>query len=312
MQQGHSLARHDSPCRAREGVPAVPPHFAADHTAASWPVPWASRRVLRGRRHSSSQLGRVHLRQCCCHKIRTSAAGQAAPGMSSLGNRSLPQALPFAGHTYTHSVDPAPTQYVDRDGAQLAYQVVGDGPMSLIIHLEIVQHLDLCWTDPHIHRNFERVAGLGRAVIFSAPWVRSVGPGSLRANARAAGRGRTRRHGRIWDGSCNPVRDLLDMLPSRHGGRMRSGARIQLDSPRPLGGQAANPTGSTAGVEPGRSRWLPGGALRGLQPMGVGPNGAAVEYDDGLTIQPQVDGIARAQFSDAAGRPSSRRVVFET
>jgi class 3 adenylate cyclase/pimeloyl-ACP methyl ester carboxylesterase len=63
-------------------------------------------------------------------------------------------------------VDPAPTQYVDRDGAQLAYQVVGNGSMSLVIHLEIVQHLDLCWTDPHVHRNFERVAGLGRAVIF--------------------------------------------------------------------------------------------------------------------------------------------------
>ena len=63
-------------------------------------------------------------------------------------------------------MDPAPTQYVDRDGAQLAYQVLGNGPVSLVIHLEIVQHLDLCWTDPHVHRNFERVAGLGRAVIF--------------------------------------------------------------------------------------------------------------------------------------------------
>jgi class 3 adenylate cyclase len=63
-------------------------------------------------------------------------------------------------------MDPAPTQYVDRDGAALAYQVVGDGPANLVVHLEIVQHLDLCWTDPHVHRNFERVARLGRAAIF--------------------------------------------------------------------------------------------------------------------------------------------------
>lgn len=68
--------------------------------------------------------------------------------------------------TYTRRVDPAATQYVERDGAQLAFQVIGDGPTNLVTHLEIVQHLDLCWTDPHVHHNFERVAGLGRAVIF--------------------------------------------------------------------------------------------------------------------------------------------------
>ena len=70
------------------------------------------------------------------------------------------------GRIYTHDVDPAPTDYVDRDGTQLAYQVIGSGPLSLVVHLEVVQHLDLCWTDPHVHRNFERLAGLGRTVIF--------------------------------------------------------------------------------------------------------------------------------------------------
>jgi hypothetical protein len=32
-------------------------------------------------------------------------------------------------------VDPAPIQYVDRDGAQLAIQVIGSGTVSLVIHL---------------------------------------------------------------------------------------------------------------------------------------------------------------------------------
>jgi class 3 adenylate cyclase len=63
-------------------------------------------------------------------------------------------------------VDPPPTEYVEREGSQLAYQVIGTGPLNLVVYLEVVQHLDLCWTDPHVHRNFERLAGLGRSVIF--------------------------------------------------------------------------------------------------------------------------------------------------
>ena len=63
-------------------------------------------------------------------------------------------------------MDPAPTEYVERDGNLLAYQVIGAGPVNFVVHLEIVQHLDLCWTDPHVHRNFERLAAMGRTVIF--------------------------------------------------------------------------------------------------------------------------------------------------
>ena len=63
-------------------------------------------------------------------------------------------------------MDPPSTEYVERDGALVAYQVIGTGSLSFVVHLEVVQHLDLCWTDPHVHRNFERLAGLGRTVIF--------------------------------------------------------------------------------------------------------------------------------------------------
>lgn len=68
--------------------------------------------------------------------------------------------------THTDEVEPAATQYVDRDGAALAYQVVGAGPTNLVFYFEITQHLDFCWTDPHIHHNFERMSRLGRAVFF--------------------------------------------------------------------------------------------------------------------------------------------------
>ena len=63
-------------------------------------------------------------------------------------------------------MDPVPTQYIDRDGAALAYQVVGDGPVDLVSFNEIVMHVDLAWTDPDMHRNIERAASFSRAVFF--------------------------------------------------------------------------------------------------------------------------------------------------
>ncbi len=61
-------------------------------------------------------------------------------------------------------MDPVPTRYIDRDGAALAYQVVGDGPVDVVIYLELGQHLDLCWTDPDIHHIYERGANYARTV----------------------------------------------------------------------------------------------------------------------------------------------------
>ena len=62
-------------------------------------------------------------------------------------------------------MDPVPTHYIDRDGAALAYQVVGEGPVDVVYVLELVLHLDLCWTDPDIHHNFERAAGYSRTIL---------------------------------------------------------------------------------------------------------------------------------------------------
>ncbi|MCE5292797.1 MAG: adenylate/guanylate cyclase domain-containing protein [Nocardiaceae bacterium] len=63
-------------------------------------------------------------------------------------------------------MDPSSTQYVERDGRALAYQVVGAGPADMVFFLEANLHLDLMWTDPQIHYLFERVASFGRAVFF--------------------------------------------------------------------------------------------------------------------------------------------------
>jgi class 3 adenylate cyclase/pimeloyl-ACP methyl ester carboxylesterase len=63
-------------------------------------------------------------------------------------------------------MEPVPTHYIDRDGAALAYQVVGEGPVDVVSFLEMTFHLDLCWTDPDIHHIFERSAGYSRTVYF--------------------------------------------------------------------------------------------------------------------------------------------------
>ncbi len=63
-------------------------------------------------------------------------------------------------------MDPVPTHYLDRDGAALAYQVVGEGPVDVLSVMEIVFHADLCWTDPDIHHLFERGASYSRTAYF--------------------------------------------------------------------------------------------------------------------------------------------------
>ena len=62
-------------------------------------------------------------------------------------------------------MDPVPTRYIDRDGAALAYQVVGEvQPISF--YYEAFQHLDLQMTDPDINHNVERMATFTRTVYF--------------------------------------------------------------------------------------------------------------------------------------------------
>ena len=64
------------------------------------------------------------------------------------------------------SMDPVPTQYIDRDGAAMAYQVIGDGPADVVHFYEVLHHLDLQLMDPDINHNVERMARFARTVYF--------------------------------------------------------------------------------------------------------------------------------------------------
>ena len=63
-------------------------------------------------------------------------------------------------------MEPSPTHYVDCDGGALAYQIVGDGETDLVLAYEVGMHLDLVWTDPDIHRNYERASQFARMAVF--------------------------------------------------------------------------------------------------------------------------------------------------
>ena len=66
-------------------------------------------------------------------------------------------------------MQPPQTQYVERDGISIAYQVVGDGPVDLLMSPGNVSHLDLQWTDPGTAGFLARLASFARLIIYDKP-----------------------------------------------------------------------------------------------------------------------------------------------
>ena len=58
------------------------------------------------------------------------------------------------------------TRYVDNDGVSIAYQVVGDGPLDLVVIMGSWWHLEFQWTDPSTDRFLRRLAGFARVILY--------------------------------------------------------------------------------------------------------------------------------------------------
>lgn len=58
------------------------------------------------------------------------------------------------------------TQYAKSGDASIAYQVVGDGPIDLVLILGFATHLELQWESPPFARFFERISSFSRLIIF--------------------------------------------------------------------------------------------------------------------------------------------------
>jgi class 3 adenylate cyclase/pimeloyl-ACP methyl ester carboxylesterase len=64
-------------------------------------------------------------------------------------------------------VQPPEVQYARRpDGLNIAYQVVGDEPIDLIMSPGFVSHLDLFWSDPGYVRLVERLSSFARLILY--------------------------------------------------------------------------------------------------------------------------------------------------
>jgi class 3 adenylate cyclase len=66
-------------------------------------------------------------------------------------------------------VQPPLTQYVERGGISIAYQVVGEGPVDLLVAPGFISHLDLQWTDPRLARFIARLASFTRLIMYDKP-----------------------------------------------------------------------------------------------------------------------------------------------
>jgi class 3 adenylate cyclase len=64
-------------------------------------------------------------------------------------------------------MDIAPeTRYVKSGDVHIAYQVVGDGPVDLLVFGATLSNCELAWDDPTAARFFRRLAGFSRVILF--------------------------------------------------------------------------------------------------------------------------------------------------
>lgn len=59
-----------------------------------------------------------------------------------------------------------PTRYADSDGASIAYQVHGEGPLDLVLVPGFVSHVELIWEEPEIARFLRRLTSFARLIVF--------------------------------------------------------------------------------------------------------------------------------------------------
>src|SRR3954463_6683768 len=59
-----------------------------------------------------------------------------------------------------------PTQYATSGDVSIAYQVVGDGPIDVVLVLGFATHLELQWESPPFAHFFERISSFSRLIIF--------------------------------------------------------------------------------------------------------------------------------------------------
>ena len=62
--------------------------------------------------------------------------------------------------------DPPPTHYAKGPEGEIAYQVVGDGPMDLVVVPGWISHIDLQWDNPLWRTYIGELASFARVILY--------------------------------------------------------------------------------------------------------------------------------------------------
>lgn len=66
----------------------------------------------------------------------------------------------------TADTEPPTTRYAKRDGVNIAYQVLGDGPVDVVLVPGFVSNVDQYWNDPGWRQIFERITAARRLILW--------------------------------------------------------------------------------------------------------------------------------------------------
>jgi class 3 adenylate cyclase len=61
---------------------------------------------------------------------------------------------------------PSPIRYADSGGLQIAYQVIGDGPLDVVFAADWANNLELMWENPQTERFLRRFTNYARLILF--------------------------------------------------------------------------------------------------------------------------------------------------
>jgi pimeloyl-ACP methyl ester carboxylesterase len=108
----------------------------------------------------------------CIREIRQALGDEARESqfietVQRRGYRFIAPVTPLIPPAAERAVDhPPPTHYAQSGDVNIAYQVVGDGPIDLVFVMGWVSHLDYFWTEPRFARFLRRLASFSRLILF--------------------------------------------------------------------------------------------------------------------------------------------------
>src|SRR3954466_1844846 len=71
----------------------------------------------------------------------------------------------------------AETKYAKSGSVSVAYQVIGDGPIDLVLVPGFVSHVEVAWEEPRLARFLTRLASFSRLIVFDKRGTGMSDPG---------------------------------------------------------------------------------------------------------------------------------------